>query len=204
MAAILQNSEEAGPFLLHDFSMCLWLIPSQLLGNFLPTVFWHTQNHPLIPIPTFHLQLTKGHFHLTEFSLGNLSNLPVLRLPQPITPVKLSNCNSRAVLQHFTPILEMFSSSFWPRLVKLICCAFGLQALIPLILQNMIPLTFSQIPEHVPFTQPLTFTHFTFLPKMYLSLLSTETCLQESTQVTLLRKISLSSTYIPEDLEHSS
>lgn len=113
MAAILQNSEEAGPFLLHDFSMCLWLIPSQLLGNFLPAVFWHTQkNHPLIPIPIFHLQLTKGHFHLTEFSLGNLSNLPVLRLPQPVTPVTLSNCNSRAVLQHFTPILEMFSSSF--------------------------------------------------------------------------------------------
>lgn len=85
---------------------------------FCPPVFCHTQkNHPFIPVPIFHLQLTKGHFYLTKFSLGNLSNLPLLCLPQSVTPVTLSNCNSRAVLKHFTPILEMFSSSFLPHLV---------------------------------------------------------------------------------------
>lgn len=123
------------------------------------SVFCRTQNHhSFIQVPVSHLQLMKGHFHLIEL-LWNLSNLPVLYIPQSVIPVTLSKCN-RAVLKHFTSQVGNVL-----RLIFTISSLTLLTVLVPLILQNMIPITFTQIPKHVPFTQSLTFTHFTSFAK---------------------------------------
>lgn len=73
-SVILQNSEEAVPFLLHDFSAFGLALPSCWAICHLPMFCLTQKNHAFIQVPVSRLQLRKGRFHFTEFLLGNLSS----------------------------------------------------------------------------------------------------------------------------------
>lgn len=108
ISAIFQSSKEAVPFLLHDFSLHLQFIPSQLVGNFSWAHILPYSEEPsfylgsCFPSPTNERTFSLDCFLIMK-SLPPLSTTPPTMLHFPNVVEQFSSMS--------LPILEMFSSA---------------------------------------------------------------------------------------------